>query len=350
MTSDQRRLREITSKIIDARRPFWSLGEETGALQDLLGEHATFQMDLGGDITEGESRSGSGLAISPTQAAMCAMEVARTAAFIRGLEQAIRDVRTAAGDRPVRILYAGCGPYALLAIPQMSLFPPDQVQFVLLDIHETSLGSARNIVESLGFTGYIASYVCADACRYKIPDDAQPDIIVSETMNVCLWNEPLVTIACHLLSQSETAILLPSNVRIDACLVDDSKEFRLLEKDELPGNLMPERDRVMLGKIFELNAENARRWGSPPGDRLPASRIKIPSPLENRYRPKLFTTVTVYGTTILKDYDTSLTIPTPIPVDQPLQGGEVLQFEYRLGAAPWLGCEVVSEDENTSGG
>jgi len=341
MMNDQLKLREITSKIVDARRPFWSLGAETVVLHDLLQERAAFRLDSHRDIAEGETLTSNGLAVSPTQAAMCAREVARTAAFIRKIEQAIRDTFLVEKGRPIRVLYAGCGPYALLAIPQMSLFSSEQIQFVLLDIHEAALASARTVVESLGFTHHVIRYVESDACRYQIPAEEQPDIIISETMNVGLAEEPLVAIACHLLKQSSAAILIPSLVRVDAYLIDDGKEFRFVEASEKDDDVVPRRDRAMLGKIFELNAENARRWESLPGNRLPASRITIPSTLEKRYRPKLLTTVIVYGATILKDYDCSLTIPTPIRARRPINGGEVLEFEYRLGETPGLVCEVA---------
>jgi len=329
-------------KITDSHRPFWSLGAETSALFDFLQERTEFRFDSRGDIAEGETRSDSGLAISPIQAAMCAWEVARTAAFIRGITQAVQDLSLPSSGRPLQVLYAGCGPYALLAVPLMSMFPPDQIQFVLLDIHEQSIMSARSIVESLEFTKHITGYVCGDACHYDTTAHPEPDIIVSETMNVCLSNEPLVMIACRLLGQSAIAIIVPSNVRVDACLVDESKEFVLVEPNHVGDYPVPNRDRVLLGKVFELNEDNARRWGSSPGDRLPASRVAIPSPLEARYRPMLLTTVNVYGDVVLKDYDCSLTIPRLILASQPLHGGEVLQFEYRLGTTPGLACKVAA--------
>lgn len=336
-------LRDLTSEIADTERPLWSLGAEITALFDFLKERTAFRFNPGSDIAAGETRTDSGLAISPIQAAMCAWEVARTAAFIRGLKQAVQDASDSLSGRPLHVLYAGCGPYALLAVPLMSLFPPDRIQFVLLDIHQTSIASARSVVESLEFTEHITDYVCGDACHFDTTTHPEPDIIVSETMNVCLANEPLVMIACRLLSQSAAAIMVPASVHVDACLVDESKEFTLVDPNDVGDYPVPNRDRVMLGKVFELNGENARRWGSSLGDRLPASRVVIPSPLEARYRAMLLTTVVVYGDIELRDYDCSLTIPRPITTSQPLSGGEALQFEYRLGTKPGLAWNVAAD-------
>jgi hypothetical protein len=223
--SDNALLREITLEIMNHQRPLYSLGAETGALRRLLEARAGYRIDPQLDIARGETLTAAGLAISPTQAAMCASEHARTAAFIRGLEQAIREASGRIHGRPIRILYAGCGPYALLAIPLMSLFPAEKVRFTLLDIHKQSIESAKTVVEALGFSEYVSNYSQEDACTYRVPADTAPDIVLSETMNACLAKEPLVTIACRLLSQADKAVMLPSSVRIDACLMDKGKEF-----------------------------------------------------------------------------------------------------------------------------
>ena len=160
-------------------------------------------------------------------------------------------------------------------------------------------------------------------------------------MNVCLANEPLVMIARHLLGQCGEAIMVPHSVRVDACLVDQSKEFVFGDPEHIGEPSVLRRDRVFLGNVFELNADNARRWGASLEDRLPASSITIPFPLEPRYRPMLFTTVNVYGDIVLKDYDCSLTLPRPIATNQKLKGGQVLHFEYRLGKHPRLECQVA---------
>lgn len=84
MVGEQVRLREITRQIVDRERPLGSLIAETGALGSLLEKHAEFRMEPVRDIASGETLTGAGLAISPTQAAMCLREPVRTAAFIRG--------------------------------------------------------------------------------------------------------------------------------------------------------------------------------------------------------------------------------------------------------------------------
>lgn len=102
----------------------------------------------------------------------------------------------------------------------------------------------------------------------------------------------------------------------------------------------PERDRLYLGRIFELDAASIRRWEGVQGSCLPAGRVTIPSPLESRYKPCLLTRIAVYGEHRLQDYDCSLTIPQHLPGRPVLAGGETLQFHYQLGGYPELAYEI----------
>ena len=71
----------------------------------------------------------------------------------------------------MRVLYAGCGPYALLALPQMNWFSPGSVRFTLLDCNEPALQSARSLVDAFGFGEFVSEYHLGDACAYAIPRD-----------------------------------------------------------------------------------------------------------------------------------------------------------------------------------
>lgn len=328
-------LRELTLQILDPEQPAPTLRPEVLALAEILRAQASFQIDPQRDIGAGETRAEAGLALSPTMAAMCLDEYHRTAVFIRGLHEAIRGA-----GRPVSVLYAGCGPYALLAVPQMSVFTPEQARFTLLDIHRESVDSAMSVVDSFGFSGHVSSCHVADASSYVIDPDHRPDIILSETMNAALENEPQVAIARHLFRQAPAATLVPESVRVDAVLVDQSKEFPGLEHDG-PGSAPLEQDRVRLGTVFELNAPSIDSWASELGNELPAASIRIEQAPALRYSAMLLTTVTVHGRNVLRDYDSSLTIPRPLVTEGSLERGATLRFHYRLGDAPALVCTAL---------
>lgn len=329
-------LKCLATQILAYDKELKDLIPQASALRDLFEKRTNFCIDPQRSIGAGQTRLESGLAISPALAAMCIRELFRTLAFIRGLHEAINDA--AKSHRPVRVLYAGCGPYALLALPLMSVLPRECVVFTLLDIHQECLDKARGLIDSFGLGHYADDYVCADATRYQIPTDRLPDVILSETMAVALHNEPQVTIARHLLAQAPSALMVPHSVSVEACLINWSREHVFMPADFVGDFPEPHRDRIHLGKIFELDAANIKAWEGIAGDILPAGKINMPSALERKYKPYLLTNILVYGRHRLQNYDCSLTAP------QRLRGkiaeGDELQFHYQLGSNPQLNYKV----------
>ncbi|PPK76980.1 hypothetical protein B0F87_10285 [Methylobacter tundripaludum] len=335
---DIENLNRIAQDILDPEKTIVDLIPHIGDLRALLERHTLLKLTTEVNLAEDRTMLDSGMAVSPLMAAFCAREVLRSAAFIKGAGAAVQDA--AREDRPVRVLYAGCGPFALLALPLMAVFSAQQVVFTLIDIHPESLRCAQHLIDAFGFSSHVLEHVCADATRYQIPPDSIPDVIVSETMNVCLGKEPQVSIARHLLAQAPDALMVPQAVSVEACLLDRSKEHVPVaeQQDKL---VEPVRDRIYLGKIFELNAENIRQWADITEERLPAGSITIPTPLLQRYQLRLLTRIVVYGQACLQDYDSSLNLPQALPGKPTFAGGETLQFHYQLGVRPGLCYETI---------
>jgi len=332
-------LKRIAQDILDPGKTLVDLIPRIGDLRALLEQRVLLKLTPEVNLGEGRAMLDSGMAVSPLMAAFCAREVLRSAAFIKGAGAAVRD--TVREDRPMRVLYAGCGPFALLALPLMAVFSERQALFTLIDIHPESLRCAQQLIDGFGFSGHVLDYVCADATRYSIPQDSIPDVIVSETMNVCLGKEPQVSIARHLLAQAPDALMVPEAVSVEACLLDPSKEHSPVGSAQEGKFVEPVRDRVYLGKVFELDAQNIRHWTSITADCLPAASIKIPTSLPEHYQVRLLTRIAVYGQTGLQDYESSLNLPQPLPGKPKFAGGETLQFYYKLGSHPGLGYEVT---------
>ena len=332
------RLRWLARAIVDPRTPPSRLGPEVRALAALLRELATVRIDSEQVSAEGETYTAAGRALSPTMAGRCADDMVRTAVFVRGIHQAVTEARRQTPGRAVSILYAGCGPYALLALPTMAILGPSAVEVTLLDIHRTSSESAQAVVEALGLGACVAAGETADATEYQIGPSRRPALLLSETMNACLAKEPQVTIARHLHAQAPCAMLLPEAVRIVACLLDPSKEFSYAEADPGMAPTPPCRDRVSLGTVFELSARTIALWTNLEDGWLPGGSITIPNSLAPRYVPMLLTEVVVHGEHLLRDYDSGLTLPQHIPLAARLRGGETLAFRYRLGRHPGIEC------------
>jgi len=335
---DNESLKRIAQDILDPEKTIVDLIPHIGDLRALLERHTLLKLMPEANLGEGRTILDSGMAVSPLMAAFCAREVLRSAAFIKGAGAAVQDA--AREDRPVQVLYAGCGPFALLVLPLMSVFSAQQVVFTLIDIHPESLSCAQHLIESFGFSDHVLEYVCADATRYRTPPNHLPDVIVSETMAVCLRNEPQVSIARNLLSQAPNARMVPQSVSIEVALLNGPKELVLMPSDHVGDIPLPKRDRVYLGTVFELDADSIRSWEGLAGDRLPAGNVTLPTPLESRYRPHLLTRITAYGQHRLQDYDCSLTLPQHLSDKHGLCGGETLQFHYKIGTCPELVFEI----------
>jgi hypothetical protein len=351
MTEDAAIIEEFKRLTREALTHDGPRGILAGIVDELVGileNAADFQIDRQLDIAEGETACSDGLAISPTQAAMCAGEFQRTTTFLRGLHDAIAEAVKLKSPEPVRVLYAGSGPYATLAVPLMTVFPPEKVRFTVLDMHAVSIASAKSVVSRLGLDRSVESYVLADACKYTIPGDAIPDILLCETMSTALEREPQVAIMRHLLGQAPDAVIVPESVRVDAFLVDTSKEPDLIvPKSEDPsGKWQP--DRIPVGPVFELNVSTIRSWASLSDDRLPAAVIRLPPPPDPSYRPFLFTTIATHGEHVLLTHDCNLTGIREITDIDNLSAGRTVEFHYRLGAAPCLVAQVVDQRDGAA--
>jgi hypothetical protein len=292
------------------------------------------------DISSGETRTANGLALSPTMAAMCADDFMRTIEFIRGTHAAIVDLRKRFPDRPIRVLYVGCGPYATLTVPLMAILSSNEATFTFLDVHPGSIKSAKSIVDTLRLADSVASFETVDAGSYRVCPEQPPDVILMEIMQACLESEPQVAIARQLLKQAPRAVLIPEEVRIELTLVDTSREFDLdgLERDR--GII--QRDRIPVASVFVVNRETVKSWEGNYSNRLTASTVRIPDSLEQRYQPMLFTVIRIYKNHILKDYDSGLTCPRTPSIDGALKPGDTIQFYYELGSRPRLSGQVCA--------
>ena len=338
-TSKLEPLRSVTSAIIDSQQPAFSLRPEVVELTTILTGSRKIQSPRKEDIADGETRTSNGLAISPTMAAMCADDFVRTIEFIRGTHAAIVDIRKRYPDRPTRVLYAGCGPFATLAVPLMAIFSPKEAAFTLLDIHPESIESAKSIVITLGLDDCIASFETMDAGSYSIDPDQPPDVILMEIMQACLEAEPQVAITRHLLPQAPNAILIPEEVRIELTLVDPSREFDLEGLERNRGDI--QQDRIPVASVFVVNRETVTSWESNRSNRLRGSTLRIPDSVEQRYQPMLFTNIRVYQNHILKDYDSGLTCPRVLSIEGAIKAGNTIQFNYELERQPRLKVNCV---------
>jgi predicted RNA methylase len=270
----------------------------------------------------------SGKAISPSAAAHCLLEMKRTAVFLRGIHQAIQQKLDKKDEEPVRILYAGTGPYGTLVIPLLHLFHSGKIQVDLLDINPVSLEALQKLTSELQLNDYIGSVFCEDATTFTLSRNY--DIAISETMLACLKSEPQVAIMQNLIPQLQPeAIFIPEEISLDAALTNPKMEQdRLLYYE----NEAPPFRRIALGNVFAVNKQNLD------ADRMQKT-IEIPDEKEFPVL-KLFTTVKVFGDEQLSENDSSITLPVNF-YDLRKQPAQHIAFWYVQGEKPHIESRVV---------
>src|SRR5829696_7324366 len=121
-----------------------------------------------------------GDAISPESAARCVLDYTRTSRFLRAMRLALQAALERFSERPLDILYAGCGPFAPLGLLLTHRFSPLDVRFTLIDVHELSLNSARRVFEAFGRGEFIGDCLACGAATYRHPTAMH--VVIAETM------------------------------------------------------------------------------------------------------------------------------------------------------------------------
>jgi len=321
-------LKEQSETLIHSGLPNEAMSPQILMFGRILAE--TRSPDTGAMVFSDEaSGTQNGWAISPMRAQACLADAQRTLAFMRGVYKAVSDVRKTVTERPIRLLYAGCGPLAPLVMPSLALFGAEALQVTLLDMHEESLASVKMIVEAQGLSECIAAYELGDAGAFQIDQDAPPDIILMEILESCLDQEPQVGVSRHLMAQCPDAILIPEDITVSMALVNPEKEFSI---DGSAANF----DRIEVGDVFTLNKGTIESWASIDGEILPAAEVTVPEYSSRVYAPVLRTVIHTYSGHVLRDYATGLTVPRAHDSLAAAAPGAVLKFQYRTGAQPTL--------------
>jgi predicted RNA methylase len=288
--------------------------ESLGELNSVCIEFYDFLCEIVGEIGKEETILPAGKAISAEFAARCVLDLARTSKFLRGLRLAIIEAKQRFPNEKITILYAGCGPFATLAIPLCTQFSADEISFSLIDIHQKTLDSAKRVFQYFGLENYAAEFIQTDAAIFQAEEKFH--VAVTETMQKALEKEPQVAITLNLAKQlKDNGVFVPEKISVEVCLLDLAKEFE--------PNV--ERERIYLGNIMELTKETT--------EFLP-TKIEIPPENSKKFAVALLTKIYTFNSIMLDDYDSGLTYPTILyDLDESFFGKE-LTFEYLFGKNP----------------
>ncbi|PUA27971.1 MAG: phytanoyl-CoA dioxygenase [Cellvibrio sp. 79] len=280
-------------------------------------------------LDEGASVTANGKAVSPTTAAQCAKDVERTRIFIHGVYAALQQKLAASTTEPVRVLYAGTGPFGLLLVPLLPLFAEQHLRVTLLDIHAESLEFLQRLLVSLQLekSELIEEIVCADACNWQA--SRKYDVIISETMRQGLLQEPQVSIFAHLQQfLKPDGWLLPRHIRLDLWLTN-------------PGS--SEKAPHHIGNIFQLDKMTAARIGSGDMTSLRGS-LSISEESIGWRDLKLTTEICVIDELYLRENQSQLTLPI-YEKNIRIKPDSMLQYHYEQSTYPRFVFEYEQEPD-----
>ena len=270
--------------------------------------------DPGFDAWDEDRMLDSGIAINPRAAAHCVTDYRRTVVFIRAVHAALGGLLEHEDHAVVRVLYAGCGPWATLLLPVLGAFPAERLQVELLDVHEDALDAVERLIAHFGLEGYAIDRILADASTYQCAE--APGFIVTETMHKALEQEPQFAVTANLAPQlAKGGIFVPERIDVELCLTGEG-------------------ERISLGRVLSLSADDC---GMP-------EPVEVRVPVEGSLaamRAELVTSIRVYGPHGLVPGEAHITLPRPCPELAPLTAGARFRVAFRGGSFPLFEIEPV---------
>ncbi len=318
-------LQKIIDDLLFLEDDFGELRNAAQQYYCFLSEITQISDETANDKDESEISLNSGTAISPKDAARCVLDFMRTAKFLRSIHRTILEAQKRFPNEKIEILYAGCGPFASLAIPACKKFRSTEITFSLIDIHQRSLDSAKAIFKSLAIEDHISRYIRTDATTYKNNTGKKFHIIISETMQKTLAKEPQVAITLNLTNYlREDGFFIPQKITVDAFLANMEREFSPNRSLNL------QKERIHLGRIFELSVKTA----ASKKDVLKPTTITIPKDEAKNMWLLLSTNIILSDDIMLEDYDSGITYPTILNDFPHIQVDQQFEFQYVLGKNP----------------
>lgn len=149
--------------------------------------------------------------LSPRQAADCLMDIPRTVAFIRALDQVIQTFN----GEVVHVLELGCGPLAPLALTAAIRHP--NVYVSMNDFHQDSIECVGGSVRALSLAEQVKEVRQADATYTKF--DSSINVVAYDVLQAALLTEPHGRVTHNLARQfGDRVIYVPNQVNVDAWL------------------------------------------------------------------------------------------------------------------------------------
>lgn len=242
----------------------------------------------------------------PSHAAKCFVDYRRTFTFLKGVYHAVNDLLKITDE--LTILYAGCGPFSSLLTPILCLMKGQNISVYLLDFHQESLESSRQLFEYLNISRHLTEIIQADAVEHQFKDKESFDLIISETMQAGLRQENQVTITRNLSPYlKKYGCFIPQEVNVKGVLKSEVEETDLGEVYSLNHLKIPERG-------YRVN-------------------LNIP-PMESESFLILETQIKIYEQFVLNSHDSGLTTPIILDKLNPSESPREICLSYEEKPSP----------------
>lgn len=280
-----------------------TIEDETTAVEHLISNYKDLSPAFNIESSN-ETLSNGGIALSLVNARDCIKDPIRTARFLKGIQKALLVAKERFKKEKIIIFYAGCGPLGTLVIPLLHLFSSDDIEVVFLDIHQESINHIEKIIQKLGYEAYVKSYIVADATTYKHPTKEPLHVVITETMDRALINEPQVTITRNFSKQlHKNGILIPQEITVTRGNAFFAKEFVFkagIATEELQKQTITKREKLIsLTKDIE--------------DKSPfcyeTEAISVPENYEEKPDICLYTKVTIFDDVCIHNAESFITNP-----------------------------------------
>ena len=312
------------------------LSESLDSFSEVCSQISGIKAESCFDAWAKDSYLATGLAISPEAAANCVSDYKRSVVFIRAAYQAIKASQSKFTHSKIKVLYAGCGPFATQILPLLVKFTAKDLQLTFIDMHQESLDSVKLILNFFQLNEYDIQLEVDDACLYQ-PNEQQ-HVIITETMQKAIEQEPQYQITKNLAPfLISGGIFIPEKIQITLCLIDATKEretyeqFQLLDSDEL----ILQKKRYYIGNVLCLEANKL-------DNKIPAipykqscGTFKLPDEehLEN-FDLVFMTQIQIYKKYQLNEYESDLTLPAFCSGLPPLKQRMKLAICYIVDSYP----------------
>lgn len=329
-------LKQLAGTLMDPANSPGHLFQACEALYQLFLE--TADVDLEDPQLRRDAQTPGGKALAPIWAALCIKDFQRTCGLLRGLLAAIQRAGERFPNTTIHVLYAGCGPFASLAVPLIPLLEGQPVAFTLLDVSPISLGYVEKTIANLDMAPWILEIVLADATQYQVDPTMPVHVVVTEMMQTGLQHEPQVAAMWNLVPQLLAGgFIIPESITVQAGLLHPGRNMDRMLNPEGPD-----------GEVYQL-LEPAFEWSpatiSAKNDGLifPEIEVEIPVDRDPDFKQlALFTRIRIFEEICLEAWDCALTLPLPLMRLEPDESRPKIGLRYRVGTDPGFQWRVIN--------